>query len=263
MRPVKPKKHLGQHFLKDQSIAERIAQCVQGHGGYRDLLEVGPGTGVLTQYLRTNPNFDLRAVELDSESVDYLLSSGMLRPEQLIAADFLQLPIDTLFEGPFGIVGNFPYNISSQIFFKAYEYRHVVQEVVGMVQKEVGERIVAGPGGKVGGILSILMQAFYDVSYEFTVPPEVFDPPPKVQSAVISLRRNNVTDLGCSESLFRSVVKQGFNMRRKTLRNALKPLNPHASISSHPYFDKRAEQLSVDDFIILTKLFEDSSSTAS
>jgi 16S rRNA (adenine1518-N6/adenine1519-N6)-dimethyltransferase len=255
MAHVRPKKHLGQHFLKDQRIAERIAQSLRRHQGYADLLEIGPGTGVLTQFLLKLPDFRLRAVELDGESVDFLLASKMLAPEQLIAGDFLQMRLPDLFPGPFGIAGNFPYNISSQIFFKVYEHRQQVQEVVGMVQQEVGERLAAGPGSKTNGILSVLLQAFYEVEYLFTVPPEVFLPPPKVHSAVIALRRNSVQQLPCNEALFKTVVKQGFNMRRKTLRNALKPLAPHPDLLADPLFDRRAEQLSVDEFVHIAQLF--------
>lgn len=256
MASVRPKKHLGQHFLKDQQIAQNIARCVTGHNGYTELLEIGPGTGVLTQYLNDHDKLKLKVVEIDQASVEYLLKEEMIVPEQLVGGDFLQMNLRESFPEPFGIVGNFPYNISSQIFFKVYEQRDRVQEVVCMIQKEVGQRIAAGPGSKTNGILSILLQAFYDVSYEFTVPPQVFIPPPKVESAVITLKRNNVEKLPCNEKMFFRVVKQGFSMRRKTLRNALKPMQPPEAVLNSEYMPKRAEQLSVEDFIILTQLME-------
>lgn len=256
MSSVKPKKHLGQHFLKDQDIARNISEAVSRHNGYSTLLEIGPGTGVLTQFLKERHDLQLKVVEIDQASVEYLLKQGLISPAQLAGGDFLKMNLAEEFPAPFGIIGNFPYNISSQIFFRVYEHRDRVQEVVCMVQKEVGQRVAAGPGSKTNGILSILLQAFYEVSYEFTVPPSVFYPPPKVESAVITLRRNNVERLPCDEKLFFRVVKQGYNMRRKTLRNALKPIQPTQEALDSEYMSKRAEQLSVNDFIKLSQLME-------
>ena len=257
MANVKPKKKLGQHFLKDQNIASQIVGLLSGHQNYKYLLEIGPGTGVLTKLLLPKEEFNLRVIEIDSESVDYLLKELRVPVDQVIEGDFLRLPADTYFGNePFAIIGNFPYNISSQIFFRVLENRQQVVEVVGMIQKEVAERICAKPGGKTCGILSILMQAFYECEYHFTVPPGVFNPPPKVQSAVLRLRRNNTESLACNEKLFFSVVKQGFNNRRKTLRNALKSLGIDKEIMSDPIFGQRAEQLSVEQFVYITELIE-------
>lgn len=258
MAYVKPKKKLGQHFLKDQYTAQRIVDLLSGHQNYKYLLEIGPGTGVLTKLLLPKEDVHLRAIELDTESVNYLLKELKLPETQVVEGDFLRLPFDTYFgDEPFAIIGNFPYNISSQIFFKVLENRDQVQEVVGMVQKEVGERICAGPGGKVCGILSIFMQAFYDCTYEFTVPPEVFNPPPKVHSGVIRLKRNNVKSLDCDEKMFFRIVKQGFNNRRKTLRNALKSFSIPKEAMVDPLFAKRAEQLTVNDFVYVCQLLAD------
>lgn len=250
---VRPKKQLGQHFLTDQRIAQRIAQSLSGWKDYKQVLEVGPGMGVLTQYLLQDERFVTHAVELDKESVAYLHEHFSEMQERVYFDDFLKMDLKSLFSEPFGLAGNFPYNISSQIFFKVLDYRQQIPEVVGMIQKEVAQRIAAGPGGKVGGILSILLQAFYEVEYLFTVPPGVFNPPPKVQSAVIRLRRNDREQLDCDEKLFFRVVKQGFQNRRKTLRNALKPINLPEQVKELPLLDKRAEQLSVDDFVSLTQ----------
>lgn len=248
---VRPKKHLGQHFLTDQRVAERIASSLTGWQEYTDLLEIGPGTGVLTRHVLEDTRFKLQVVELDRESVEYL---HRYYPELPVhSADFLKMDLKSLFSAPFGIIGNFPYNISSQIFFKVLEYRQQVPEVVGMIQKEVAQRIASPPGSKVYGILSVLLQAFYTVEYLFTVPPGVFNPPPKVHSAVIRLKRNATNQLDCDEALFFKVVKQGFQNRRKTLRNALKPLNLSETVNQLPILNKRAEQLSVQDFVSLTR----------
>ncbi|MGB0368552.1 MAG: 16S rRNA (adenine(1518)-N(6)/adenine(1519)-N(6))-dimethyltransferase RsmA, partial [Flavobacteriales bacterium] len=193
---VKAKKHLGQHFLKDQTIASDIAEALTNHGNYNDVLEVGPGTGVLTQYLM-GKDFNLHAVEMDRESVAFLKQNFIQLTDNLIEGDFLRLNFDEITAGPLCVIGNFPYNISTQIYFKVLENKDKVPEVVGMLQKEVAERIVAPPGSKTYGILSVLVQAFYDGEYLFTVPPEVFNPPPKVNSAVIRIRRNNVKKLDC------------------------------------------------------------------
>ncbi|WP_266367953.1 16S rRNA (adenine(1518)-N(6)/adenine(1519)-N(6))-dimethyltransferase RsmA [Tellurirhabdus rosea] len=250
---VRPKKHLGQHFLKDLSIAQRIAGLLSGHGGYPNVLEIGPGMGVLTQYLLPDGRFTTHVIEIDAESVVYLNDHFPMLRGRIIEGDFLRKNLATLFEGPVAVIGNFPYNISSQIFFKVLEHRQQVPEVVCMLQKEVAQRIASPPGNKDYGILSVLLQAFYDIKYEFTVDAGVFQPPPKVQSGVISLRRNGVEKLDCDEKKFFQVVKQGFNNRRKTLRNALKPLGLPEAMQTHPLLDKRAEQLGVKEFVELTQ----------
>ena len=225
-----------------------------GHRVPRDVLEIGPGMGVLTQYLLQREDIDLKLVELDGESVDYLLTHFPGMQGRLYQADYLRLDIHKLFPGPYRIIGNFPYNISSQIFFKILDDKDRVPEVVCMIQKEVAERIAEGPGSKTYGILSVLLQAWYDIDYVMTVGSGAFSPPPKVQSAVIRLRRNARTALGCDEKLFKTVVKTAFNQRRKTLRNALKPLLPEGFDTSGPVFDLRAERLGVEDFVALTQL---------
>jgi 16S rRNA (adenine1518-N6/adenine1519-N6)-dimethyltransferase len=253
---VRPKKHLGQHFLKDKSIAERIVGLLSGHGGYGKVLELGPGTGVLTEFLVSLERFDLHLIEIDRESVPYLKSHFPALADKIIEGDFLKLSLDKLFGGPFALIGNFPYNISSQIFFKVLDYRDLVPEIVCMLQKEVAQRIASGPGNRDYGILSVLLQAYYDIEYSFSVPPHVFQPPPKVQSGVIRLRRNSVQKLDCNEVLFKQVVKTGFNQRRKMLRNALKPLDLPPALLEDALLDKRAERLSVADFVYLTQQIE-------
>jgi 16S rRNA (adenine1518-N6/adenine1519-N6)-dimethyltransferase len=255
---VRPKKFLGQHFLKDQNIASKIVEAVNLGPGKNRVLEIGPGTGVLTQFLSVNKNVELRLVEIDYESVSFLKSHFPELRDQIVEGDFLELPTKDLFVDDFIIVGNFPYNISSQIFFKVLELRHQVTQVVCMLQKEVAERIAEKEGSKTYGILSVLLQAYYDIEFLFKVPPGVFHPPPKVMSAVIRLTRNKTQRLACDETLFKKVVKQAFQNRRKTLRNALKPLTLSASIYALPLMDKRAEQLTVDQFISLTKLIQES-----
>lgn len=260
---VKPKKELGQHFLKDLSIARRIAELLTGHGSYKKVLEIGPGTGVLTQFLLTDDRFDTYVIEIDRESVDYLKLNFPALEGRILGADFLNIRPDLLpTKQPdntelFAVIGNFPYNISSQILFKVLDMRDRVPEVVGMFQHEVAQRIASGPGNKDYGILSVLMQAWYDIKYEFTVAPDVFIPPPKVQSGVLSLRRNDKTELGCDEKKFTQVVKHGFGQRRKTLRNALKPLNPTEAALASAFMDKRGEQLSVAEFVELTLLMSE------
>ena len=217
---VRAKKALGQHFLTDQSIAKNIVGALQG----RQALEVGPGMGVLTQYLLPRPELALKVVEIDGESVAYLKKHYPKLGDGLIEGDFLKMDLDGIFEGEYSVIGNFPYNISSQIFFKILEHRDRIPEVVCMIQKEVAERIAEKPGTKTYGILSVFLQAWYDIEYLFTVGSGAFNPPPKVQSAVIRLTRNSRTSLGCDEKLFRTVVKTAFGQRRKTLRNSLKPL---------------------------------------
>ena len=254
---VRAKKALGQHFLTDQHIAHSIVDALtpSSENVPRDVLEIGPGMGVLTQYLIQREDVDLKMVEVDDESVRYLLShfNGMMG--NLIEADYLRLDVHRFFNGPYRIIGNFPYNISSQIFFKILDDKDLVPEVVCMIQKEVAERIAEKPGSKTYGILSVLLQAWYDIEYLFTVGSGAFAPPPKVQSAVIRLRRNARTDLGCDEKMFKNVVKTAFNQRRKTLRNALKPLMWDGFDSSDSVFDLRAERLGVEDFVELTGKF--------
>jgi 16S rRNA (adenine1518-N6/adenine1519-N6)-dimethyltransferase len=250
---VKPKKHLGQHFLTDLNIAHHIVDCLGDPSLHPNLLEIGPGTGVLTKLVlaKNFPNF--KVIEIDQESVAYLEKHLPLTPQQLIYGDFLQFDLKKAFSGPIAIIGNFPYHISSQIFFAILDRHDQVQEVVGMVQKEVADRIAAPAGTRAGGILTVLLQAFYDVRYEFTVPPHVFDPPPNVQSAVISMRRNKRESIHFGEAAFRKVVKQAFNNRRKTLRNALKPFGLPEEMTRKPVFGKRAEELNVEAFLELAE----------
>ena len=251
MRFVKPKKALGQHFLKDLGIAERIAETLNDFRQW-PVLEIGPGMGVLTQFL-LEAGHDLRVVELDTESVDYLREHFPDLRGRIIADDFLRLDLSALFPGPFCVIGNYPYNISSQIFFKVLDYKDRIPCCSGMLQKEVAERLASGPGSKAYGILSVLLQAWYDVEYLFTVSETVFDPPPKVKSAVIRMTRNGRTELGCDERLFKTVVKTSFNQRRKTLRNSMRPLlGKECADLALPIFDKRPEQLSVEQFVELT-----------
>jgi 16S rRNA (adenine1518-N6/adenine1519-N6)-dimethyltransferase len=252
---VRPKKFLGQHFLKDQNIASKIVEALRLTGEPQQVIEIGPGTGVLTQFLVSKQQIDLKLIEIDRESVAYLKEHYPKLQTNIIEGDFLELDLSEL-ASEYLIIGNFPYNISSQIFFRILEERTRVKQVVCMLQKEVADRIAEKEGSKTYGILSVLLQAYYDIEYLFRVPPGVFHPPPKVMSAVIRLTRNNRTTLGCNEELFQRLVKQSFQNRRKTLRNALKPLNLDASIVALPLLDKRAEQLSVEQFIDLTKLIE-------
>ncbi len=253
MAQVRPKKSLGQHFLTDLSIARRIALTLDQ---YKDLpvLEVGPGMGVLTQFLLADGH-DTRVVELDSESVAYLNANMPQLEGRVIEHDFLALDLDKVFEHgqKFTVIGNYPYNISSQIFFKILEYRNLVTACSGMLQREVAERLAAPAGKKSRGILSVLLQAWYDVEYLFTVDENVFNPPPKVKSGVVMLRRNGVTDLGCDHALFKTVVKTAFGQRRKTLRNSLRGLLPQGADWPDPQLTQmRPEQLSVEQFIELT-----------
>ena len=260
---VKAKKHLGQHFLRDLDASYRIADLLSGHGGYDTVLEIGPGMGVLTQFILPKEQYNTYVVEIDRESVAYLKVNFPKLEGKIIGGDFLRMNLNEWYQsiqngtstgtGRFALIGNYPYNISSQILFKALDYRDLIPEIIGMFQKEVALRIAAPPGKKDYGILSVLLQAFYDIEYSFTVPPEAFDPPPKVQSGVVRLKRNQVDKLDCDEKQFTQVVKAGFNQRRKTLRNALKPLG---ITFNHPLLDKRAEQLSVADFVLLTQLVE-------
>ena len=292
---VRAKKALGQHFLTDQRIAqaivnalsldwsetmpasagrpapglsEKVGKGFMAAGGpgesYSPILEVGPGMGVLTQYLLQREDIDLKLVEIDGESVDYLLTHFAGMQGRLLQADFLNLRLEKIFPERFAVIGNFPYNISSQIFFKILDYRERIPEVVCMIQKEVAERIAEGPGSKTYGILSVLLQAWYDIEYLFSVGSGCFAPPPKVESAVIRLTRNGRTDLGCDESLFKAIVKTAFGQRRKMMRNPLKPLiaakaaregwsdEERAAFTASPVFERRPETLSVEDFIALT-----------
>lgn len=298
---VRAKKALGQHFLTDQKVARAIVDALEifptspscdkkapagarpcpglsqkdgkgleaagGSGeSHSPVLEVGPGMGVLTQYLLEREDIDLRLIEIDTESVDYLLTHFQGMQGRLMEGDFLQLKLEKLFPEQFAIIGNFPYNISSQIFFKVLDYKDRIPEVVGMVQKEVAERIAEKPGTKTYGILSVLLQAWYDIEYLFTVGSGCFAPPPKVESAVIRLTRNSRTDLGCDEALFKTVVKTAFGQRRKMMRNPLKPLarakaersgwseEQLTDFLAQDVFSLRPERLSVEDFVALTNL---------
>ena len=266
MKSVRPKKQLGQHFLTDQDVARRIADTVDACPAL-PILEVGPGMGVLTQYLLPKGR-PVKVVEIDTESVAYLKENMPQLGENILRDDFLRMPLDQVFGGqPFVLTGNYPYNISSQIFFRMLEYRDLIPCCTGMIQREVAQRMAAGPGSRTYGILSVLLQAWYSVEYLFTVDEHVFCPPPKVKSAVIRLTRNEVSSLPCNEVLFRRVVKTTFNQRRKTLRNNIRPLlaqidneqrekgmqpKDHTEWLAQELFQKRPEQLSVQDFISLT-----------
>lgn len=252
MTEVKAKKFLGQHFLTDEGIARRIVESLSPE--VKNLLEIGPGMGVLTKYLIDRPDTAFHVIEIDRESVAYL--HDHYPSLDVIEGDFLKYDLSSLFHESFAIIGNFPYNISSQILFKVFDERASATEVVGMFQKEVAERVAAAPGSKTYGILSVLLSAFYDIEYLFTVHENVFNPPPKVKSAVIRLRRNDVTALECDENLFVRVVKGGFNQRRKTLRNALRSAGLTIDALPDDLLAKRAEQLSVEDFIVITKAIE-------
>lgn len=255
MYKVKAKKRFGQHFLTDENIALKTAESVTLEG-YKNVLEIGPGMGMLTKYLIEKP-INLKVVELDRDSVEYLQAHFLKLSTSIFSGDFLKEDLKIYFgDEKFAIVGNFPYNISSQILFKALEYRDQVPEIGGMFQKELAERIASPHGNKTYGVISVLLQAFYDIEYLFTVEPHVFNPPPKVRSAVIRLRRNNKKELGCNEKLFIRTVKQAFSTRRKTLRNCLKSMQPNETVLASDYMSKRAEQLSVEDFIILTNMME-------
>lgn len=262
MGKVRPKKSLGQHFLHDQNIARRIVASLKVEKDQQAVLEIGPGMGMLTKFLIEQPGVNLKVIEIDRDSVAYLKKHYASLHTKIIEGNFLEVDIDKIFPGKFSIIGNFPYNISSQIFFKALKHRDRVDQLVCMLQKEVAERIAAPHGSKTYGILSVLLQAYFNIEYLFKVPPGVFTPPPKVMSAVIRLERNALAKLPCDEALFVQVVKQGFNTRRKTLRNALKNLNLPAEISALEVMDKRAEQLSVEAFVNLTQLIDRSRGAA-
>ena len=267
MRQVRPKKFLGQHFLTDLGIAQDIADTVDACPDL-PVLEVGPGMGVMTQFLVRKPRL-VKVVEIDFESVAYLREHFPALEDNIIEDDFLKMHLDRTFDGgQFVLTGNYPYNISSQIFFKMLDHKDLIPCCTGMIQKEVAERITAGPGSKTYGILSVLIQAWYDVEYLFTVHEHVFNPPPKVKSAVIRMTRNDVEDLGCDEVLFKRVVKTTFNQRRKTLRNNIRPLLKdidnvrlqqglsevdHTDFLTQEVFNLRPEQLSVEQFVELTR----------
>jgi len=251
---VRPKKSLGQHFLKDENIARKIVEAISGLQ-QKTVLEIGPGTGVLTSHLITQSDLDLYAIEVDQEAYEYLLATFPMLGDKLIFKNILKFNLREFFTEPLTIIGNFPYNISSQIFFKVLENRDLVLDVVCMIQKEVADRIKSSHGNKTYGILSVFLQAFYDIEYLFSVGPKVFNPPPKVNSAVIHLKRNQRKELGCDEDLFFKVVKLGFNQRRKTLRNSLKSILLNLP-TDNEIFGKRPEQLSVEDFIYLTNLID-------
>ena len=261
---VRAKKALGQHFLTDQRIAQDIVAALEVQEKPFPVLEIGPGMGVLTQYLLQREDIALKCIEIDGESVDYLMTHFPDMPGKLLQGDFLTLKLERIFPDRFAVIGNFPYNISSQLFFKVLDHKDRIPQVVCMIQKEVAERIAEKPGTKTYGILSVLLQAWYDIEYLFTVGSGCFAPPPKVTSAVIRLRRNGRTDLGCDEKLFKTVVKTAFGQRRKTLRNSLRPLarakadregwsdDALAAFLSDPVFDLRPERLGVEDFVALT-----------
>ena len=258
MKKVRAKKRLGQHFLKDTTIATKIVDCLsvpEESDKSVPCLEIGSGMGVLTSILLAKPSFVTYVIEIDNESIEYLKTELPAINDRIIHHDFLLFDIKSFFKEPVRIIGNFPYNISSQILFKVLENRDMVPEVVGMFQKEVAMRIAEKPGSKVYGILSVFIQAFYNVEYLFTVDEDVFHPPPKIKSAVIRLTRNTTQKLNCDEKLFFKVVKTAFNQRRKTLRNSLKSILPD-EMRGDAFFQKRPEQLGVDEFVELTEKCE-------
>lgn len=260
MAGVKPKKALGQHFLTDLGVAERIASTLDAYAG-TPVLEVGPGMGVLTRFLlERHAATDVTLAEIDSESVEWLHSHLPQPQPRIVEGDFLEMDLDALFPGdrPFCVIGNYPYNISSQIFFRVLDYKDRVVCCSGMLQREVAERLAAKPGTKARGILSVLLQAWYTVEYLFTVSEHVFNPPPKVKSGVVRLTRNDVTSLGCDEKLFKTVVKTTFGQRRKTLRNSIRPLLPQGCSlpEDDAIYNLRPEQLSVEQFVELTRRLE-------
>jgi 16S rRNA (adenine1518-N6/adenine1519-N6)-dimethyltransferase len=248
---VKAKKHLGQHFLTDENIAKRIVDSLD-YDLNKTVLEIGAGMGVLSKYLFDKQDIDFHIVEIDDESVEYLQNNYITAKNPIINEDFLKFDLDNKFENNIAVIGNFPYNISSQIMFKVLDHKNKIDQVVGMFQKEVAQRFASKPGSKQYGIISVLLQAYYDVEYLFTVGNQVFDPPPKVDSAVISFKRNKVSSLDCDDDLFKKIVKTSFNQRRKKISNSIKSLITEKFES--PLLDKRPEQLSVEEFIQLTKL---------
>lgn len=254
MRKVQPKRNLGQHFLKDMGIAQKIAGSLTGDG-YNSVLEIGGGMGILTGFLIERGFHDLRVIEIDNESV-YYLQEHFPSLEKIIRGDFLTMDLDSYFPDKLAIIGNFPYNISTQILFKVLEHRDKIIELAGMLQKEVAERICSGPGSRTYGIMSVLIQAYYKTEYLFTVSENAFLPPPRVKSGVIRLVRNNIQDIGCDEALFLRVVKACFNQRRKMLRNSVKAAFL-LKRDDYPDFNLRPEQLSVEQFVKLTRWIDD------
>lgn len=252
MSTVRAKKHLGQHFLNDKNAAKRIADALDPSLGFTQVLEVGPGMGVLSDFLLEKEEFETFLIDIDDESITYLQDKYPQLGDRLIHGDFLTLDFNQYFGEKMAVIGNYPYNISSQILFKILEERDRVVQMAGMFQKEVAQRCVAQPGTKEYGIISVFLQAYYDVEYLFTVKAGAFNPPPKVLSGVMRMTRNNVTALGCDEALFWKVVKAGFNQRRKTLRNALSSIITKDKMSNNPLYDLRAERLTVQDFVDLT-----------
>lgn len=257
---VRPKKHLGQHFLKDETVCQRISDAIQPEGRYNKVLEIGPGTGALTKYLLKRSDFETSVIEIDRESVAYLQQYYPDLKDRIFPTDFLHTdPTKIMGSDTFAVVGNFPYNISTQILFRVLDFKDNIPEVVGMFQKEVAVRISEGPGSRDYGIVSVLLQAFYDIEYLFTVDEHVFVPPPKVKSGVIRLKRNDVRKLACDEKLFKQVVKQAFSQRRKTLRNSLKPYQaafPEFFETHTEMLQRRPETLSVQEFIYITQQFQ-------
>ncbi|HLW39129.1 MAG TPA: 16S rRNA (adenine(1518)-N(6)/adenine(1519)-N(6))-dimethyltransferase RsmA [Brumimicrobium sp.] len=254
---VKPKKHLGQHFLTDENICRKIVDQYTNFGGKHNVLEIGPGMGAITKYFLEIEGINLEVMEIDTESVEYLQKNFEPLQGKVHVSDFLKTDLNSLFKGePFAVVGNFPYNISSQILFHCLEYRNQVPEIMGMFQKEVAERVAEPPGSKQYGILSVLLQTYYDIEYCFTVSEKVFSPPPKVKSGVIRCVRNNRTTLPVDEKLYVQVIKSTFNKRRKTIKNGLKSIVDVSTLPAHPFLTLRPEVLSVEDFIELTALVE-------
>jgi 16S rRNA (adenine1518-N6/adenine1519-N6)-dimethyltransferase len=257
MKQVSAKKHFGQHFLKDEAVAKKIVDALQPSGKYKQVLEIGPGMGVLSQFLFQRKEFETKLIEIDKESIQFLLGKFPGHARNIAEGDFLKMDLEKTFNEPFAIIGNFPYNISTQILFAVLENRKLVPEVVGMFQKEVGERIASPPGNRDYGIPSVLMQAWYDVSLLFTLDENDFSPPPKVKSCVLRFERKENFKLGCDEKKFFNVVKTSFNQRRKMLSNAISSLLPKEKISSLPYMNLRAEQLSWKQFVELTNKIEE------
>ncbi len=251
---VHAKKHLGQHFLNDEGIARNIVEALLEKDKRTPILEIGPGTGVLTKYL-IQSGIEFLAWDVDRDSIPYLKTTYPAQEKRFVLKDFLENDPGEDFSGAYNILGNFPYNISSQIMFKVLEQRHRIPFVVGMFQKEVAERLAEQPGSKTYGILSVLLQAYYDIEYLFTVNENVFSPPPKVKSAVIRLSRNSRTNLGCDEELFKKIIKGTFNQRRKTIRNSIRSVTG-TLVLDHPLLEKRPEQLSVEQFVELTRMVE-------
>ena len=253
-RYITPKKSLGQHFLIDENIAKQIVSFLSGNERFTDILEVGPGMGVLTKYLLNRQSQNLFVIEKDREACEYLKENFTIKNDKIIQGDVLNYDLNQIFSGKFAVIGNFPYNISTQILFKVLEFRDRVPEVVGMFQKEVAARIASKPDNRTYGILSVLLQSYYDIEYLITVDETVFEPPPKVKSGVIRLKRNNTEYLDCDEKLFFTIVKTAFNQRRKMLGNALKPLGRPLETIDESILKKRAENLSVEDFVKITQL---------